>query len=100
MLVFLLTILLCWAPNLGLIAAAHDPGNVALQIRNRPGMTDADTLNAVKRALYGTRHQSRDTVYSMNRTFLSKSWKDASLFPYGLTLILEDMSLTTLQCRG
>ncbi|KAJ5624636.1 hypothetical protein N7510_000945 [Penicillium lagena] len=36
----------------------------------------------------------------MNKTTFAKSWKDATLFPYELTLILENISLTDLQFRS
>jgi hypothetical protein len=86
MLVFLLTIFLCWLPTLG-TAAVLDSRNVALRTRNGPGMTDADTVNAVKRALHVARLQSHDHVYRMNKTTFAKSLNDATLFPYELTLI-------------
>ena len=79
---FLLTSLLLWFSAVGIVTALI-PGNVAVRTRNGPGMNDADTLNAVGRALHLARAKSRRAVYSMNRTTLAKSWADAPLFLYG-----------------
>ncbi|EED13272.1 conserved hypothetical protein [Talaromyces stipitatus ATCC 10500] len=75
--------LLVWLATLIVVIAAHMPGNnVALRTRNGPGMSDADTLYTVRRALDHVRLQSRNSKYSMNRTSISKSWVGATLFQY------------------
>ncbi|KAL2851917.1 hypothetical protein BJY01DRAFT_232809 [Aspergillus pseudoustus] len=62
---------------------APDSNNGALMFRNGPGMSDADTLYAVRIALDRARLESRDTVHAMNTTSLDKFWKDVTLYQGG-----------------
>lgn len=70
-----------WFCVLGL-AHAQVPGNVVRRTRIGPGMSDVEVRHSIGRALHDARIQSRDTVYSMNRTYFAKSWVGATLFQY------------------
>ncbi|KAJ5259466.1 hypothetical protein N7478_012447 [Penicillium angulare] len=65
--------------------------NVAFRTRNAPGTTDADTFNALRRALNKERLQSRDTgsSYTMNTTSFGKTWSDATLYSGGVSTDLN-----------
>lgn len=83
MLVSILPILLGWLPTLdsaGALAPMNSMSS-ALRTRNGPGMTDADTLNALGRAFHVAR--SQNSVYKMNQTSISKAWEGATLFTLG-----------------
>jgi hypothetical protein len=77
------TTLLLWLATLSALVIARVPANAAVRTRNIPGTSDADTLDAVGRALQLARLQTRDSKYSINRTSLAKSWVGATLFKYG-----------------
>ncbi|PCG97964.1 Hypothetical protein PENO1_022770 [Penicillium occitanis (nom. inval.)] len=77
------TTLLLWLATLSVLVVAGVPANAAVRTRNSPGMSDADTLDVVRRALQLARLQNRDGKYSMNRTSLAQSWVGATLFKYG-----------------
>ncbi|KAI2470741.1 hypothetical protein F4781DRAFT_389679 [Annulohypoxylon bovei var. microspora] len=66
---------LSWALALSSVSAATPSPNRALDVRNTPGSSTADTLLALRQSLAGIK---RDTVLK-NSTTLDKSWNGATL---------------------
>ncbi|KAI1207670.1 uncharacterized protein F4807DRAFT_173895 [Annulohypoxylon truncatum] len=66
---------LSWALALSSVSAATPSPNLAVDVRNAPDSSTADTLLALRRSLAGIK---RDTVLK-NSTTLDKSWNGATL---------------------
>ena len=75
--------LLIWLATMSVVVVARVPTKSALRTRNVPGTSNADTLEAVGRALQLARLESRDDKFSMNKTSFAKTWVGATLFQYG-----------------
>jgi hypothetical protein len=67
------------ASCLAVVAAFVTPLNPAIQIRNAPGASSADTYRAVGRALLKARNETGNVVLNGNAT-LDRSWNNAVLF--------------------
>ncbi|KAI1073992.1 hypothetical protein F5B20DRAFT_565146 [Whalleya microplaca] len=67
-----------WATIFTAIAVTASPTDAVVQVRNVPGTSTTDTLNAIRRSLMDIGAQRRDTVMK-NSTKLDKSWDGATL---------------------
>ncbi|KAI1385464.1 uncharacterized protein F4822DRAFT_413106 [Hypoxylon trugodes] len=67
-----------WATAISAISASTSSPNIAVDVRDTPGVSHADTLRALRRSLVNLQYQKRDTVLK-NSTTLDKSWNGATL---------------------
>ncbi|XXH01812.1 hypothetical protein Hte_008173 [Hypoxylon texense] len=67
-----------WAAALGTVTAAISSPDMAVNVRDIPGASPADTLHALRRSLLDIKSQRRDTVLK-NSTTLDKNWDGATL---------------------
>ncbi|KAI1409236.1 hypothetical protein F5Y13DRAFT_203648 [Hypoxylon sp. FL1857] len=66
-----------WAIACSTVSAATSQ-NLAINVRDAPGASHADTLRALRRSIVNLKSQKRDTVLK-NSTTLDKSWDGATL---------------------
>jgi hypothetical protein len=74
--------------GLSLVAANPSPLEPMFRVRNAPGMSDLDTMRALRRALSEAAVLRRDTVLE-NSTTIGKSWNGAVLYQHTLYAYLH-----------
>ncbi|KAI1370550.1 hypothetical protein F4677DRAFT_350329 [Hypoxylon crocopeplum] len=68
-----------WAIASSTVSAAISSSNVAVEVRDAPGASPGDTLNALRRSLIAIQQSHKRDMLVKNSTRLDKSWDGATL---------------------